>query len=449
MYDYDLLTIGAGSGGVAGSRRAAEYGARVAIVEAGRVGGTCVLRGCVPKKLLVYGAHFRDEIEDARGFGWTIEGASHDWGALIRTKNRELERLEGIYETMLANSGVTVLRGRGRVTGPHEVEVDGRTVTAERILIATGGHAYLPKIPGIEHVITSDEALDLTERPERLVIIGGGYIATEFASIFSTLGTQTTLVLRGDRILRGFDADIRTAVEGEMQARGIGFRTGVEPVRIDRLADGFAVTLTSGEVLEADRVMFATGRVPNTAGLGLEEVGVHIRENGAIVVNDRYETQLRSILAVGDVTDRFQLTPVAIAEARSLAERLYNDNTYRLRYDTLPTAVFCTPQVGTVGLTEEAARRMYASIRIYRARFRPMKHTLTGRETRVLMKLVVDGASDRVLGAHMVGDDAAEIIQSLAVAITCGATKKQFDETIALHPSAAEEFVTMRSPVKD
>ncbi|GGB49202.1 glutathione-disulfide reductase [Tistrella bauzanensis] len=449
MYDYDLLTIGAGSGGVAGSRRAAEYGARVAIVEAGRVGGTCVLRGCVPKKLLVYGARFRDEIEDARGFGWTIDGARHDWGRLIETKNRELVRLEGIYEQMLANSGVTVLRGRGRVTGPHEVEVDGRTVTAENILIATGSHPYLPKIPGIEHVITSDEALDLPALPGRIVIIGGGYIATEFASILSTLGAATTLVLRSEQILRGFDGDVREAVAGEMAARGIDFRRHVEPVRIDRLAEGFAVTLTSGEVLETDLVMFATGRVPNTAALGLDAIGIHTRDNGAIVVNDRFETHIRSIHAVGDVTDRFQLTPVAIAEARSLAERLYNDNGYKLRYDTLPTAVFCTPQIGTVGLTEEAARRMYASIRIFRARFRPMKHTLTGRETRILMKLVVDAASDRVLGAHMVGDDAAEIIQSLAVAITCGATKKQFDETIALHPSAAEEFVTMRTPVTD
>ncbi|MEN2975583.1 glutathione-disulfide reductase [Tistrella bauzanensis] len=449
MYDYDLLTIGAGSGGVAGSRRAAEYGARVAIVEAGRVGGTCVLRGCVPKKLLVYGARFRDEIEDARGFGWTIDGARHDWGRLIETKNRELVRLEGIYEQMLANSGVTVLRGRGRVTGPHEVEVDGRTVTAENILIATGSHPYLPKIPGIEHVITSDEALDLPALPGRIVIIGGGYIATEFASILSTLGAATTLVLRSEQILRGFDGDVREAVAGEMAARGIDFRRHVEPVRIDRLAEGFAVTLTSGEVLETDLVMFATGRVPNTAALGLDAIGIHTRDNGAIVVNDRFETHIRSIHAVGDVTDRFQLTPVAIAEARSLAERLYNDNGYKLRYDTLPTAVFCTPQIGTVGLTEEAARRMYASIRIFRARFRPMKHTLTGRETRILMKLVVDAASDRVLGAHMVGDDAAEIIQSLAVAITCGATKKQFDETIALHPSAAEEFVTMRAPATD
>lgn len=447
MYDYDLLTIGAGSGGVAGSRRAAEYGARVAIVEAGRVGGTCVLRGCVPKKLLVYGARFRDEIEDARGFGWTIDGARHDWGRLIETKNRELVRLEGIYEQMLANSGVTVLRGRGRVTGPHEVEVDGRTVTAENILIATGSHPYLPKIPGIEHVITSDEALDLPALPGRIVIIGGGYIATEFASILSTLGAATTLVLRSEQILRGFDGDVREAVAGEMAARGIDFRRHVEPVRIDRLAEGFAVTLTSGEVLETDLVMYATGRVPNTGPLGLDAIGIHTRDNGAIVVNDRFETHIRSIHAVGDVTDRFQLTPVAIAEARSLAERLYNDNGYKLRYDTLPTAVFCTPQIGTVGLTEEAARRMYASIRIFRARFRPMKHTLTGRETRILMKLVVDAASDRVLGAHMVGDDAAEIIQSLAVAITCGATKKQFDETIALHPSAAEEFVTMRTPV--
>lgn len=449
MYDYDLLTIGAGSGGIAASRRAAEYGARVAIAEERRVGGTCVLRGCVPKKLLVYGAHFRDDIEDAAGYGWTIEGASHDWGKLIANKNAELDRLNGIYEKNLGGSGVEVLRGRAVVKDAHTVEVGGETVTAERILIATGSRPWLPEIPGIEHVITSNEALDLAELPKRIVIAGGGYIACEFASIFQTLGAEVTMAVRSETILRGFDGDIRETLTKEMEARGVRIRHHTRLERIDRLDDGLAITLDSGEVIEAEAVLYATGRVPNTGGLGLAEVGVEMRDNGAIKVGDDYATAVPSIFAIGDVTDRWQLTPVAIAEGRTLAENLYNNQSLKLSYDNIPTAVFSIPAVGTVGMSEEAARRMYADVKVYRARFRPMRHTLSGREDKIMMKLVVDGVSDRVLGAHMIGEDSAEIVQSLAVALNCGATKAQFDQTMALHPSAAEEFVTMRAPVTD
>lgn len=447
MYDYDLLTIGAGSGGIAASRRAAEYGARVAIAEERRVGGTCVLRGCVPKKLLVYGAHFRDDIEDAAGYGWTIEGASHDWGKLIANKNAELDRLHGIYMKNLEASGVAVLRGRAVIQDAHTVQVGDETVTAERILVATGSRAWMPEIPGIEHVITSDEALDLPELPKRVVIAGGGYIACEFAGILQTLGAKVVMTVRSETILRGFDGDIRETLTSEMEARGIAIRHHTQLERIDRLDDGLAITLDSGEVIEADAVLYATGRVPNTAGLGLEEAGVGMRDNGAIKVGDDYATAVASIFAIGDVTDRWQLTPVAIAEGRTLAENLYNNQSLRLSYDNIPTAVFSIPAVGTVGMSEEGARRMFANVKVYRARFRPMRHTLSGREDRIMMKLVVDGTSDRVLGAHMIGEDAAEIVQSLAVALNCGATKAQFDQTMALHPSAAEEFVTMRAPV--
>ncbi|HWK43682.1 MAG TPA: glutathione-disulfide reductase [Stellaceae bacterium] len=443
-YDFDLFTIGAGSGGVAGSRRAAAYGARVGICEDSRVGGTCVIRGCVPKKLLVYGAHFADAFADAVGFGWSIEGATFDWPTLIANKNREIDRLNGIYLKLLADSGVELITGRGRLLDAHTVLVGERVVTAERILIATGGHPVVPAIPGIEHAITSNEALELPSLPRRITIVGGGYIAVEFAGIFNGLGVEVTLALRGDLPLTGFDQDVRTAVAHELRARGIEIRSRTEFTRIDPRAGGYTLTTTAGHEADTDLVMMATGRHPNTKTLGLDAIGVKTNGVGAILVDEWSQTSVPRIYAVGDVTDRLNLTPVAIAEARALAETLYNDNPIRFDPGNVPTAVFSQPPVATVGLTEAQARDTFGAIDVYRSRFRPMKHTLSGREERTLMKLIVDRASDRVIGCHMVGEDAAEIMQGLAIALKCGATKRQFDQTVGIHPSAAEEFVTMR-----
>ena len=448
-YDYDLFTIGAGSGGVAASRRAASYGPRVAIAESVRVGGTCVLRGCVPKKLLVYGAHFAEELADAAGFGWTVEGARLDWGRLVAAKDRELDRLNGIYISMLRNAGVTILDGHARLVDPHTVEIAGNRVTAETILIATGGAPALPSIPGIEHAITSDGALDLKALPARVAIVGGGYIAVEFAGIFRAAGAAVTQILRADTVLRGFDEDVRHVLAEEMAKKGIAIRTGARVTRIERRADGLALALDAdrpdqgGEVV-ADCVLYATGRRPNTAGLGLAEVGVTLNKAGAIAVDEWSRTTVPSIYAVGDVTDRINLTPVAIAEGRAMAETLYNENPIVMDHENVPSAVFSQPPIGSVGLSEAQARSYYRQIDVYAARFRPMKHTLSGRDERTFMKLVVDRASDRVLGCHMVGADAPEIIQGVAIAVKCGATKAQFDRTIGIHPTAAEEFVTMR-----
>ena len=451
MYDYDLITIGAGSGGVAASRRAGAYGARVAICEQARVGGTCVLRGCVPKKLLVYGAHVADDIADAAGYGWTIAGAAFDWPRLIRNKNAELDRLNGIYEQMLAEAKVDVLRGRARVLDAHTVEVavDGvpRRATAERILIATGGWPEMPTLPGIELAISSNEALDLDALPERLVIAGGGYIAAEFAGIFGKLGVEVTIVIRGGHILRGFDHDLRLHLEDEMRRQGIVIRPACKITAVSRAGNRLTLETTDGVTIGCDRVMFATGRAPNTRALDLEAAGAHLRDNGAIAVDDDLRTSVASIFAIGDCTDRHNLTPVAIAEGRALAETWYGDSPHRVDYRTIATAVFAQPPIGTVGLTEEQARMTGAAVDIYRSTFRPLKNTLSGNPERALMKLVVDRDSDRVLGCHMVGPDAPEIIQGVAIALTCGATKAQFDRTMAIHPTAAEEFVTMYQPV--
>jgi len=443
-YDFDLFTIGAGSGGVAGTRRAGAYGARTAICEELRVGGTCVLRGCVPKKLLVYGSEFASAFADAEGYGWSVPETEHDWGALIAAKDKELDRLHGIYVNMLNNAKVEILDGRGVVVDPHMVEVNGKSYTAENIMIAVGGWPETPKIPGIEHVISSNEALDLKERPKRIVIVGGGYIAVEFAGIFNGFGSEVVEIIRQPELLRGFDEDLRIHLGGEMRVRGVDIRGNTQIARIDKTGAGYTVTTTAGGKIETDCVMYATGRAPNTKGLGLAEIGVEMKENGAIKVDEWQRTSVKNIYAVGDVTDRMNLTPVAIGEGRAIAETLYNNNPIRMDHNDVPSAVFSQPPIGTVGLTEEQARKQYGEIDIYQTRFRPMKNILAGRDERTFMKLIVDAKSDRVVGCHMLGPDAPEIIQGLAIAVKCGATKKQFDATVGIHPSAAEEFVTMR-----
>jgi glutathione reductase (NADPH) len=446
-YDFDLFTIGAGSGGVAGSRRAGSYGARVAICEESRVGGTCVIRGCVPKKLLVYGAQFADAFADAAGFGWHVPVPSFDWPALIAAKDAEIERLSQIYVRMLRDSGVALLRGRGVLVDRHTVEVDGRRYTADKILIATGAHPTVPQIPGIEHVISSNEALDLPRLPRRIVIVGGGYIAVEFAGIFRGFGAEVVEIIRREELLYGFDDDVRVALAQEMRGRGVEIHARTQVARIEKRPHGYSLYTTIGQEFSADVVMYATGRRPNTKGLGLAEIGVALDDNGAVVVDEWSRSSVPNIYAVGDVTDRLNLTPVAIAEARALAETLFNDNPILMDHANVPTAVFSNPPLAAVGLTEARARREYGEVDVYMARFKPMKNTLSGREERTLMKLVVDPRSDRVLGCHMLGPDAPEIIQGLAIAVKCGATKRQFDQTVGIHPSAAEEFVTMREKV--
>jgi len=448
-YDFDLFTIGAGSGGVAGSRRAGSYGARVGICEDSRVGGTCVIRGCVPKKLLVYGAQFADAFADSAGYGWHVAPPVHDWASLIAAKNREIDRLEGIYRKLLADTNVKLYEGRGRLVDPHTVEIEGTRVTAATIMISTGAHPVLPAIPGIEHAITSNEALDLDHLPRRIIIVGGGYIAVEFAGIFAGLGAEVTLVIRAEELLTGFDDDVRLTLAQELRTRGITIRARTQITRIDKYGHGFTAATNGGDELSADLVMYATGRRPNTRNLGLAELGIACNDKGAVEVDEWSRTSLPHIYAVGDVTDRLNLTPVAIAEGRAIAETLYNDNPIAVDHDNVATAVFSQPPVGTVGLTERRAREKYKAIDVYRARFRPMKHTLSGREERTMMKLIVDRASDRVVGCHMVGADAPEITQGLAIAIKCGATKRQFDQTIGIHPTAAEEFVTMRDKVPE
>jgi glutathione reductase (NADPH) len=398
----------------------------------------------VPKKLLVYGSSFADAFADAAGYGWSVPTPSFDWGTLIANKNKEIDRLEGLYRKMLKDSGCALFEARGRIVDPHTIELGGKRVTAAHILVATGAWPEMPSLPGIEHVITSNEALDLTTLPKRIAIVGGGYIAVEFAGIFAGVGAEVTEIIRADQILRGFDDDIRHNLAIEMKQRGINIMAHQQLVEINKLPQGFALRLKSGATIESDCVMYATGRNPKSRNIGLEQVGVKLNHKGAVEVDEWSRTAVASIYAIGDVTDRLNLTPVAIAEGRALAETLFNGNPMTISLENVATAVFSQPPVGTVGLSEQAARAKGYALDIYRTRFRPMKHTLSGREERVMMKLVVDQASDRVLGCHMVGPDAPEIIQALGVAITCGATKKQFDRTMAVHPTAAEEFVTMR-----
>ena len=443
-YDYDLFVIGAGSGGVRAARMAAGTGARVCIGEGRRIGGTCVLRGCVPKKLLVYAAHFRDDFEDAVAYGWRSRLPTHDWSKLIAAKNEETDRLNGIYISLLKNAGVDIQEGYCRIVDPHTVRVGEHAVTAERILVASGAHPYIPDIPGAETGITSDEALDLMSQPRRIVIVGGGYIAVEFAGIFANLGSEVTMLVRAEELLRGFDADLRVELARALERIGVEIHTRTLPVKVVKDETGSVVTTDQGMEISTDLVMFATGRVPNTSGMGLEDVGVKFGRNGAIAVDEFSTTSVDNIYAIGDVTDRMALTPVAIHEAMCFVDTVYRDKPRKPDYEYVPTAVFSMPPIGTVGLTEAEAEKKYGEIDVYTARFRPMKHTLTKREHFSFMKVIVDPKSDRVVGCHMIGDDAAEIAQGLGIALKMGATKADFDATIGIHPTAAEEFVTMR-----
>ena len=448
-HDFDLFVIGAGSGGVRAARFAAGFGARVAVAESRYLGGTCVNVGCVPKKLLVYGAHFTEDFEQAAGFGWSLGEANFDWPTLIANKNREIQRLNGIYRNLLVNSGVSLLEGHARILGPHQVEVNGQAYSAGYILIATGGWPQLPDIPGKELAISSNEAFHLQQLPRRVLVVGGGYIAVEFASIFQGLGAQTSLLYRGEMFLRGFDGAVRRHLREELDKKGLDLQFNSDIERIEQLADGsLLATLRDGRELATDCVFYATGRRPMLDNLGLENTAVELDERGFIRVDEQYQTREPSVLALGDVIGRVQLTPVALAEGMAVARRLFRPEEYRpVDYRNIPTAVFSLPNIATVGLSEEQARTEGYQVKIFESRFRPMKLTLTDSQERTLMKLVVDADSDRVLGCHMVGPEAGEIIQGLAVAIKAGATKQIFDETLGIHPTAAEEFVTLRTPV--
>ncbi len=446
--EVDLFVIGAGSGGVRAARIAAGYGVRVMIAEEYRVGGTCVIRGCVPKKLLVYASRFAHEFEDAAGFGWTVAAPAFDWPTLIANKDKEIARLEAAYTANLDRAGVAIIKARAVLEDAHTVHLStGEKIKAANILIATGGRPNNgPAIPGMEHVVTSNEALHLPFLPRRILVQGGGYIAVEFACIFAGLGSEVTLVYRGDNILRGFDEDVRTHLRGEMEKRGITIITGRTVTEVAASGEAAPTQLSDGRWIDVDKVMFAIGRSPNTAGLGLEAAGVELAKTGAVAVDAYSRTSVPHIYAVGDVTNRINLTPVAIREGHAFADTVFGGRPTKVDHLDVPTAVFSEPEVGVIGLTESAARERLTRVDIYKATFRPMKATLSGRDTRMLMKLVVDGASDRVLGCHVVGEGAAEMIQTLGIAVKMGATKADFDATMALHPTAAEELVTMRSP---
>lgn len=449
QYDYDLFVIGAGSGGVRAARMSAGFGARVGICEDMRVGGTCVMRGCVPKKLLVYGAHFHEEIEDASAYGWDVDAASVavNWPHLIAKKDAELHRLEGVYHSILKNAGVELIDGRGKLVDAHTVEIGGKTVTADKILIATGGWPTMPDVPGIEHVITSNEALDLKELPKRMIVVGGGYIAVEFAGVFNGAGVEVTEIIRAPNILRGFDEDVRNHLRAEMEKKGITIRSETVVDSIKKTSEGYTVTVNGGEIIETDLIMYATGRSPKTDNLGLEEVGVETDRARAIVVDEHYQTSVDNIYALGDVTNRVNLTPVALAEGMALANALFNNTPRAVDYDFIPSAVFSHPPIGTVGLTEEQAIET-GPIDVYQSTFTPMKHTLSGRNEKALMKLIVEQKTDRVIGLHMIGPDTPEIAQGFAVAMKAGATKAHFDATVGIHPTAAEELVTMREKTR-
>ena len=448
-YEFDLFVIGAGSGGVRAARFAAGFGAKVAVAESRYLGGTCVNVGCVPKKLLVYGAHFAEDFEQASGFGWSLGEANFDWATLIANKDREIHRLNGIYRNLLVNIGVTLMEGHAKITGPHEVEVNGQRHSAQHILIATGGWPQIPEIPGHEHAISSNEAFFLKELPKRVLVVGGGYIAVEFAGIFHGLGAKTSLLYRGEMFLRGFDGAVRKHLHEELTKRGMDVQFNADIARIDKQPDGsLKATLKDGRELMADCVFYATGRRPMLDNLGLENTGVKLDKRGFVEVDELYQSAEPSILAIGDVIGRVQLTPVALAEGMAVARRLFKPEQYRaVDYNMIPTAVFSLPNIGTVGLSEEQAIENGHKVQIFESSFRPMKLTLTPCQERTLMKLVVDADTDKVLGCHMVGPEAGEIVQGLAIALKAGATKQHFDETIGVHPTAAEEFVTMRTPV--
>jgi glutathione reductase (NADPH) len=450
--EVDLFVIGAGSGGVRAARIAAGYGAKVAIAEEYRVGGTCVIRGCVPKKLLVYGSKFAHEFDDAAAYGWTLAAPSHSWPTLRDNVAKEVDRLNGVYIRLLESAGVKLHMGRGRLMDRHTIEIGGgeiagTTVTADKILVATGGAPVVPEIPGREFAITSNEAFHLPELPKRITIVGGGYIAVEFAGIFNGLGSEVDLVLRRDRVLRGFDEECRTAVHDSLKDSGIKIRTEMQIARIEATNGKapFTVHTQLGGMFETDLVMYATGRAPNTRGIGLEKAGVQLDKAGAIAVDEWSKTTADNIWAVGDVTDRINLTPVAIMEGHCFADTEFGRKPRKPDHRDVPSAVFCQPELANVGLTEEEARMRLGEVRVFTSAFRPMKYTLSGRQQRTFMKLIVEAATDKVVGVHMVGDDAAELVQGLAVAVKAGATKATFDATVGIHPTAGEEFVTMRT----
>ncbi|MGZ5884355.1 MAG: glutathione-disulfide reductase [Burkholderiaceae bacterium] len=446
-YDYDLFTIGGGSGGVRASRFASQYGAKVALAEKSDLGGTCVNLGCIPKKLMSYAAHYHGDFADAAGFGWQLGEATFEWVTLIASKDREIARLNGVYRSTLQKAGVEVIEGHATIEDAHTVVVNGRRITARHILIATGGRPTPPTFPGCEHGITSDEFFHLHALPQRAVIAGGGYIAVELASILNGLGSKVTLIHRGNQLLRTMDHDLGTVLATEMSKKGVDivFDTVIESMTVE--GEVRRVQLSGGKTIDAECVLFATGRHANTAALGLERVGVMTRENGSIVVDEHFKSSVDSIFAIGDVIERVALTPVALAEGMMVADNLFHKGERRMSYENIPTAVFSHPNVATVGMTEEEARKQYGVVTIFKSEFKALKHTLSGSTERTFMKLVVDADSDRVLGLHMVGADAGELVQGFAVALQCHATKAQFDATIGIHPTVAEEFVTMRTPV--
>jgi glutathione reductase (NADPH) len=447
-FDYDLFVIGAGSGGVRAARMASSFGAKVAITEDRYLGGTCVNVGCVPKKLLVYASHFSEDFENAKGFGWTLGSPNFNWQELIKNKNTEITRLNGVYGKILDSAGVELIEGHASLIDTHTVVVNDKHYSAERILIATGGWPSIPDIPGKEHIISSNEVFFLETLPEKIVIVGGGYIAVEFAGIFNGLGVDTTLLYRGPLFLRGFDQDVREFLAQEMQKKGIALKFENNIDVIEKIDGQLQATLTDKSTLLADQIMYATGRKPKTEGMGIETLGITLDKNAAIVVNDQCQTNIPSIYAVGDVTNRVNLTPVALAEGMFLARMLYNHENSPVEYENIPTCVFSQPNIGTVGLTEEAAKEKYKQIVVYKSSFTPMKHTLSGDDEQTFMKLIVDKESDLVVGVHMVGPEAGEIIQGIGIAMKAGAKKADFDKTIGIHPTTAEEFVTMREPVK-
>lgn len=446
-FDYDLVVIGAGSGGVRTSRMAAAQGWKVAVIEAKYLGGTCVNVGCVPKKLFVYGSEYASSVAAAKGYGVNLELKSIDWPTLRDNKTNEIDRLNGIYDNMLGNAGVDVIRGFGRVTGANTVDVDGKSISAERILIATGGTPFKPNIEGAEHGFTSDEAFYLEKLPQRVVIVGGGYIAVEFAGIFNGLGCEAHLLYRGEQILRGFDDGVREFAAQQIASSGVSIHTNTDITKVEKQADGTLIChLNDGSTLACDGLMFATGRRPLTHGIGLEEVGVELTDTGLVKVNELFQTAVPSIYALGDIIGTPELTPVALAQGMKLVAHWHKGDNTPLDYSNIPTAVFCQPNIGTVGLTEEQAKEQYGDdLTFFESEFRGMKHTMTGLSIRTFMKLIVQTSTDKVIGAHMVGDDAGEIIQGIAVAIKAGATKAVFDSTLGIHPTAAEEFVTMRT----
>ena len=448
-YDVDLFVIGAGSGGVRAARIAAGYGARVLVAEEYRIGGTCVIRGCVPKKLYAYASRFADDFADAAGFGWTIpQKPVFDWSRLVASKEKEITRLSGIYRANLERAGVSMVESRAEVVGPHRIRLraDGREISAKYILIATGATPVLePAVPGLEHAISSNDVFDLPVFPQRLAIVGGGYIAVEFASVFARLGAEVHQLMRADNVLRGFDADMRNGVRDALSHAGVKFHFGALPTKIEKTDGGLRLTLTAGDSLDVDQVLVATGRRPHTKGLGLEAAGVELDAAGAVKVDAWSKSSVASIYAVGDVTNRVNLTPVAIREGHAFADTVFGGKSVSVVHDGIPTAVFTTPEIGTVGLTEDQARRTFDVVDIYSASFRPMKATLSGRAEKTIMKIVVDGTSDRVLGVHILGHDAGEMAQLLGIAVKMGATKADFDATMAVHPTAAEELVTMRT----